>query len=234
MIDFYFTRHPQTGDEVDRIYRGEAAELTPEGEVQMAKVIERLVNIHPHLIVTSSYPRAIRLGQALAAAMGGIVPIVSTQLLAEVRKPSVTLSRNRDTDQLALEAMERVRNPDFFNQYRRFSDEENRNDLEKRFRSALNYLLAAAAQTHATTVAVMTHGKTLRGLKHIIEHEGTLRDFYVTERHLKHDNTGITHFRHGHMYRGGIGWELVTWNSTAHLDPPSFQEILKRVATSEP
>lgn len=228
MIRYHFTRHPQTEDELDRVYRGEAAELTDRGRQEMEKVVERLVEAHPQLIVTSSYPRSRRLGQSLAAAMGSITPIAPTELLVEVKKPSITLNRHRDDPEVEA-VMDVVRDPTFFNRYRRYADEENRRDLEKRITALLDFLLLHAREVNATTVAVISHGKFLRAVKHFIEHEGSLRDFYIVERHVKHHNTGISTFTYGKTYRGFEGWELETWNSTSHLEPPSIHSLLRQI-----
>ena len=224
----YLIRHPHTNDEDDGTYRGEFAEVTEKGREQSRVVAERIAEINADVIVTSTFPRSIHLANVLRerCQVGhGPIEVIPTELFVECRKPGFMVNGSRKHPR-TVRVMERHRK--FFDWYYRHSDEENRWMLERRAHKAFRFL----AELDKECVVVVTHGKFLRVLWHYLYEGGTLWGFYwMADRLLRHDNTGITVLELAPNYRTGkIQWNSVSWNDRGHTEAFVPPDILRALA----
>lgn len=227
----FFIRHPHTLDEDDGIYRGDHAEITDKGWAEAALVASRVADLGITHIITSTLPRSRKLADMIAqrcqvaAQPDSVVKVIPSDLFVECKKPSELVNLPRQTP-YAKGVMHRIRR--LFNWHYRYSDEENRWRLEFRIWRAFRML----SELEAECVAVVTHGKFLRGIWHY-RYEDSLQGFYdKADRLLKHDHTGITIFALEPSYRGGsLQWNLVSWNDVAHTEVFIPQHILRDLAS---
>lgn len=227
----FLIRHPHTNEEVDKIYRGDHAEITEKGWEEARVVANRLAEFGITHIVTSTLPRSQQLAEIIAVRCTvGKLPveyptITPSSLFVECRKPSFMTDRHR-RDSESERVMRRIRK--WFDLHYRHSDEENRWRLELRAWRALRLL----ADLDAECVVVVTHGKFLRILIHYLYEGGTLRRFYAkADRLLKLDHTGITKFSLEPSYRTGtVQWNIEYINDVAHTDEFVPQEVMSALA----
>lgn len=227
----FFIRHPHTGDEEDKIYRGDHAEITQKGWEQAEMVANRIADIGgiTH-IVTSTLLRSRDLTSVIAnrcnalALPESVVKVIQSDLFVECRKPSELVDLPRGAPH-PTRVMRRIRR--LFDRHYRYSDEENRWRLEFRVFRAFRMLAALDAEC----VVVVTHGKFLRALWHY-QYEHSLRGFYIkADRLMRHDHTGITVFSLEPAHRSGsLQWNLVSWNDVAHTEAFVPSQVLRALA----
>ena len=226
----FFIRHPHTNDEADGIYRGDHAEITPQGWEEAAIVARRIADMGVTHIVTSTLPRSRKLANIIvcecqvAAAPNTLPVVIESGLFVECKKPSELVNRSRK-DPHALRVMERIRK--YFDWFYRYSDEENRWRLEFRVWHAMRML----AELETDCVVVVTHGKFLRAIWHYV-YEQSLDGFYrKADRLMRHDHTGITIIALKPSYRrGSLQWNLESWNDVAHTKAFIQSNVLRDLA----
>lgn len=93
-MDIYFIRHGETVSNQVKKVQGVDDPLSETGIEQVKKLAERLIEVKPEAIYTSSLLRAVETSKIISEKLN--LPINQTDLLAEIRRPSklVGLSHN--------------------------------------------------------------------------------------------------------------------------------------------
>ncbi len=218
MKTILFVRHPHTDEEIDKVYRGDHAEITDLGWEQAKLVADRIAEMSSIThIVTSTLPRSRQLAELIATEVAQVtfsLPIyITSDLFVEVKKPSELVDVRRG-DPEAVHIGKRIRT--LFDFEYRHSDEENRWRLELRLWKAVWFL----AELDAECVVVVTHGKFLRALWHFLYKGGRFKRFYQeADRVLKHDHTALTILELEPSFRKGtVQWNLKSWNDVSHRE----------------
>lgn len=204
----YLVRHGESNSNADGIMRGEASVLSEKGKEQAKVVAERVERIGVDALVSSTYPRALQTAEAISARIG--LPIEESGLFVERRKPSFEEGRSAN-DPEVRSVWEKMLEGYASDAAYRHSDEENYADLRGRAGEALAFL----EQHPAERICVVSHGIFMRTLagRALLDGEFTSKAYVRVFTAFGMSNTGITYLR----FAEGKGWQLVTWNDSAHL-----------------
>ncbi len=204
----YFVRHGESDSNKDGIFRGYQSMLTEFGREQARIVAERIERIGVEALVSSTLPRALDTATAISKRIGQ--PIEENDVFVEWREPSAIHMRHRDepeVQELHNKLLNRHDNP-----HHRQLDEETVAELKERAVQAFRFL-----DKHvASRICVVTHGAYLRILLGTVLfgnefNPSHFKDFF---QHLVTSNTGVSYMRN---LKPEFGWQLVSWNDSAHL-----------------
>jgi broad specificity phosphatase PhoE len=206
----YFVRHGESNSNEDGIFRGESAALTEKGQKEARLVAQRLERIGVEALLSSTYDRTLQTAEPAHALLG--IPIEQNELFIEWRRPSSHIGARRTDPTIEKESatiLEQFGITDYHH-----SDEETFEEMRARAVSALAFL----AQHPKERVAIVTHGIFLRMLLCVIAmgEECSGAEFRRMWRFVM-DNTGITYARACKEGGWQKGWEIVSWNDSAHL-----------------
>ncbi|MES2994919.1 MAG: histidine phosphatase family protein [Patescibacteria group bacterium] len=209
MKTIYFVRHGESEGNIGTHYQEESTPLSENGRAQAEAMADRAKRLTLDGIVASTMVRAQETAAAISLATG--IPVVSTDLLIERRRPSEQVNQLKVSPAAVLAEEEIIKNsgiPGY-----RYSDEENFDELMERAALALSYLRDHPGQD----LLVVTHGVFLRVLvTYAIFGEGTTeREFKGILNALTCSNTGLTVLKHDASRE--CPWSLLTWNDHAHL-----------------
>lgn len=225
-------RHPDKAGDKEGIYLGNAAMVTEEGNSQIPLVIARLKLMGPDAVISSMFPRSVKLAERVAEELGLPVPLRS-DLFNEIDKPQFLVGMSRD-DPVHVEVIQRIR--DLFDEDRvptellRGERVKTRSELEEEIGKLL--LLVEHFQTDIpvspNTLLAVTHAKKIAAILHYVYHRGSLKGYYdTTDRSIKVDTAGISTLVLGPNRRTNeLEWQIQTVNAVEHLDI-AFEEKLR-------
>lgn len=210
----YFVRHGESDANKAGIRQGPDSTLSEEGQVQAERAGQRFKAFGIDHIVASPYTRTTQTAAIIHTHLH--VPVEYSDLFRERKNPSEILGRTSD-DPHAIEITKQL-----FENYhipgKRYSDEENFEDLKERADAAVRFLEEHQAQN----ILVVSHGLFMRiFFARALFGEGlTSREFVKTAYSLSSHNTGIAHFEYDPERVGwdNKGWLLKRWNDHAHLE----------------
>jgi broad specificity phosphatase PhoE len=209
-------RHPEKEGDIQGVYRGNADTITPNGQMQITEVIDRIRywDERPELVISSAIPRAITLAGFVASELGLNFEI--NELFNEIDKPEFLVGERRDSD-LHERTMREIR--EMFDLVTTPEGIQvcSRSQLEEQTRETFAYLESLPCET----VLLVGHAKRIASYAHWIYHNETLHGYYETaDRNLKLSPTGISVFKREPDRRNGeqdTHWHVDCWNDTAHL-----------------
>lgn len=205
----YFVRHGETDTNLDTIIRGPEAVLTEKGIREAHVVSKRIASIGVDALITGPHQRTVHTAQILSEHLS--LPVEQNELFAEIRRPSIFIGRSwRDKDVNTLQ--ESVFDSYEKDTHFKHSDEENFAEIKKRAEDALEFLAAHSAHRICVVSSSIFMGALLGSV--LFESAFSVahfRCFFGPK--LRINNTGITHFQYDEKH----GWQLVTWNDSAHL-----------------
>lgn len=207
----YLVRHGESVGNVARVFQSHSGGLSSVGQEQARMLAERFLDIPVDLILASTMDRARQTAEAINAVIQK--PIEFTDLLVEVRRPSVLHGKPID-DEDAIEIRKQLRLEDHEPTWR-FSDEENFSDRMERAGKVID-LIFSRPKKH---VALVSHGTFLRTL---LSYMALGKDMTPAE-HIKfllffHKfNTGISVCNWAKDDFGEFRWKLLHWNDVVHL-----------------
>ena len=204
----YFVRHAESeGNKQPDYFQSQASKLSQKGEGQAKILADRISKIDIDIILSSSLPRAQQTAETIAKKTAKRIHY--TDLLCEVKLPSIYYGKHRDADEIAK--LQQLFEQNKFNPDWRTADEENIEDRKERARKILELLLSFAEEN----LLVVTHGTILRiTIAYMIFGEDfTRREYHKFVPFLQASNTGITVC----TYRKQEGWRMLTWNDRAHF-----------------
>lgn len=210
----YFVRHGETDSNSDGILRGPESMLTEKGRQQAEVVAKRMARIGVDALISSTYPRALETAGFVAKETS--LRVEENGLFVEWKQPSAIVRRHGNEPEVR-KVYEEIHAGNLIPNYRH-SDEESFTELRGRGMKALHFL----EKYPAGRICVVTHGVFLRTLfgAALFGADFSGRDFQKIIRRLITSNTGITYGRYGDRvgFNGAtMGWELITWNDSAHL-----------------
>lgn len=183
--------------------------LTVKGRQQAEFIAARVSKLPIKIVISSTMPRAHETANAILQKVP--TPIEYSDLFQEVKRPSVQIGLERNSDEGLRIERERYKN--FAVPGWRHSDEENFEDLRERARMCLEVL----AQKEENEILVVTHGLFIRYLLAIAvfgpEVTPEVTEHIVRSFHM--ENTGLSVF--GYDETKKHPWWLWVWNDHAHL-----------------
>lgn len=202
----YFVRHAESI--WNKAHRHQLAEtpLSENGISQTKILAQRFLHIHPDVILSSPYTRALQTAKAIEDITS--VPVTTSELLIERQMPSNFLGKLLDDPEIT--AMHQSLRDHADEKDRHLSDEENYYDLVQRANKALEYI----ASFDKETIVVVTHGYFLVVMITALLFDSSLnyQQFRLFKEGASFKNTGITLCEYKNEK-----WKLLTWNDHAHL-----------------
>lgn len=204
----YFVRHGESESNVDGVHRAHEAVLTERGRAQAQIVAERVAKIGVEALISSDFVRALDTASTIGEHIN-IKPEVAA-VFGEWLEPSVNLNRHKDHPESILVRQATFAYPT--DPHAKHSDEESFYELSMRARAAIHLL----EEHPASRICVVTHGAFLRVLAGVILFRENYSKLQFTDLflHLVTNNTGVTYAR---KLTDAKGWQLITWNDSAHL-----------------
>lgn len=212
-MDIYFIRHGETVSNQVKKVQGVDDPLSETGIEQVKKLAERLIEVKPEAIYTSSLLRAVETSKIISEKLN--LPINQTDLLAEIRRPSklVGLSHN---DPWLLEHNEITKKKKEEDPHWTFEDGEGFLEFKQRALDVLKFISSQKEQS----IVVVTHGGILMAMLACmlfgVEVDYKTYDIIQTKFHAH--NTGISKCR----FKTKEGdkpdrWHIINWNDVTHL-----------------
>ncbi len=204
----YFVRHGESDSNAERVYRGDESLLTEKGRGQAESVAGRIERIGVDALISSTFPRALHTAEEISKKIG--ISVESSELFVEWREPRIIYGRHFDepeVNEIHKKMVNRHEDP-----HHRVYDEETFAELKERGIKALEFL-----ETHSTkSICVVTHGAFLRILVGIVLYREAFGPSHFKDlfHHMITTNTGVTYIRNTNPE---YGWQLLTWNDSAHL-----------------
>ena len=211
MKTVYFVRHGETEGNTGKIFQGSDTPLNERGFEQARVVAERCAKLPVQALLASSMKRAQQTAEVIGKRIG--LPIESSDLFAEAKRPTTLMGRSRD-DKDAYK-MELAWIKGYLGEGPKVEDGEHFDELIRRAGAALDYV----EQHSAEHILVVTHGLFLKELYARLVFGGsvTSEEFKKIVFSLRSDNTGITVFtRDESIEKPGIHWVMRVWNDHAH------------------
>jgi uncharacterized phosphatase len=204
----YFVRHGETDSNAGGVFYGEKSMLTDLGREQAKVVAERFDRIKIDALISSTFQRALDTAHEIEKRTGLVIE--PREEFVEWREPSFIYGKHKDepaVKEIHTRMLERHPDPDH-----RADDEETVTELKARAQACLGLL-----EKHpADRICVVTHGAFLRVIVGSIMFGDDFNPPHLKQffHHLSTNNTGITYVRNTHPE---YGWQMVTWNDSAHL-----------------
>jgi broad specificity phosphatase PhoE len=213
MKKVYFVRHGQSEGNVGPIRQTADAPLTTKGEEQSRFIAKRFSNLKLDKALVSTMKRAQETANIILENKD--IPVESSDLYVERRRPSEILGRPKDLPESRKINMEVFENFDVADY--RHSDEENFEDLKLRALQILEDL----EKREEDNILVVTHGFILRILMAVVVHGKGLTSHqclgFINTFH--HENTGVTVLGYDDEKQR---WWVWVWNDHAHLEELSI------------
>jgi len=212
--DVYFFRHGESLANATKIRQGATTPLTERGRAQAEKLGKRLSKLSLERIVASDFIRAHDTAKIVTRHTGH-ASVDTSPLFVERLNPSFMLGCAMDDPE--VERVWGVIGANYGNPGWRHSDEENFEDLVRRAKQALEFLLKLPEER----IGVASHGLFMKIiLAHVVldEHlNGRIFwDQFIPTKNV--ENTGIMHLQYVQNYhKTGMYWKLASWNDHAHL-----------------
>jgi len=204
--EVYFVRHAESEGNRLRVHQGDKVELSKRGQIQAKILTKRLNKIPVEVIVCSPFVRTLQTASTINHKLQR--PLITSDLLVEVKSPSELVGKGRDDENVIK--IRQTLEDNFHNQDWRYSDEENFADRYQRAKDALKFIESLPYKK----ILVVTHAHFLSTLLGVMVFNEDLTSKLLLELgdHFRTFNTGITLCRVENGY-----WHVVTWNDYAHL-----------------
>jgi broad specificity phosphatase PhoE len=204
----YFVRHGESALNKEKVHQYAHTPLSEAGMEQAATVAKRLQDISFDKIYTSPYERAQQTAHAIVTSQ--IISLETTELLQEVKNPSIYLGKSYDDPEIQVIKKHIAANAD--DPSFKHSDEETFLDLTERIKQ-FTCMIEEETVDH---ILCVSHGGAIAAIVgYILFREHFSPGIY---RKMKSsfvmDNTGITICER----RDEGKWKLIAWNDTAHID----------------
>jgi broad specificity phosphatase PhoE len=210
MKTVHLVRHGESEGNVGGKWQTEESSLTQNGREQASLLANRLATYPFDVILSSKMKRAMQTADIIADHIK--VPIESTVLLNERRRPTEQLGIEKNNPEALLAEMEiKTR---FDEENFRFSDEENFSDLKYRVQNFFHFL----KDRKENNILVVTHEIFMRMIAAYIAHGEDItseegKQFFRT---FHANNTGMSIIREN-QGDNKSSWDLLTWNDYSHL-----------------
>jgi len=218
MKTIYFVRHGQTEGNTGKLFQGPDTPLTERGLEQARIVAERCTKLPVERLLSSPAERALQTARLISDAIR--LPVESSPLFTEVRRPSTLIGRS--TEDAEARALQDAWLKSCLGEGPRVDDGENFEDGKRRANEALSFL----EQYPADRLLVVTHGLFLRTLyaRVVFGESMTPAEFKRVLVTLQSDNTSISVFTYKFRHPGNVmdgdddvHWRMRIWNDHAHL-----------------
>lgn len=150
-MDVYFVRHGETILNRKRVHQSPSTPLSTVGYEQAGTVAESLRGMHPDLLITSEYTRAVETARVIGVHVG--LPPQTNGLFYEIVRPSSLYGKSHFHPKtlwyICLSYMRRR------NQRWHFEDAENFSDIENRTKKAVLYLESLKGRNQS--IVVVSH-----------------------------------------------------------------------------
>jgi broad specificity phosphatase PhoE len=218
-------RHPQKEDDIDGIYRGDAARVTEEGERQISILIERAQYMDLDAVVSSDTPRTALLAERIGHAINR--PVITDALFREWRRPSFMHGMSAQHD-VVKQAKLLFR--ESFDRGMQHFDEETRPMLEGRTLEAMGCLMKLPPRR----VLLASHANFICGMV-CMTVWGSLAGYYRgPDRKIKLDNTGVTIFALERDRRDqSMGFVVQSVNDVSHQERAFYSDMHRILGAAE-
>lgn len=216
MKTVYFVRHGEAEVNVSETFGAENSSLTEKGRDQARALAERCAKLPIDVLIASTMARAQETASFISERSG--MPVVSSRLFEERKRPSWLIGKRRD-DPVAEKFHEKW-TATFFTKQKPVEDGDDFLSLKERAGKAILFL---ESRPEANILVVM-HGFMLRMILARILFGDTLstNEFYKVIRTFHPSNAGITVVDYDPskeretVYPWGT-WSVRIWNDQAHL-----------------
>ncbi len=207
----YFVRHGESVGNVADVFQGYDGGLSPKGVEQAQALANRFIHIPVEVILASAMQRARETAEIVHATTQ--IPLVFSDLLIEVRRPSVLWGKSQ-SDEAALEMFKKLRLENHEPSWRH-SDEENFSDRVERAQKVIKML----HEYNEHSIAVISHGNIIRTILACMAFGETItpHEYVQFILFLDKKNTGISVCEYRQDGYGDVRWKLRHWNDIAHL-----------------
>lgn len=208
----YFIRHGESDHNKIPVFQPINSRLNNIGREQVNKVSKRFKKVSFDKIITSPINRAVETAEIIAKETGK--NIEKSDLFSEMISPVVVHGKSY-TDKPAMKIFEKwmksISDPKI-----KVKDSENYSDLVKRVDMALDFI----KNQKEDSIVVISHGFFIRLLvaRIVFGETMTPENFGYFHEHIKSVNTGVTTVKYCEDYTGALGWRLVSYKDSAHLD----------------
>lgn len=208
----YLLRHGQSVDNTMPVYQSIHSPLSAKGKIQAKEIAKKLSKIDFDLLISSPYERAMQTAIKISEATGK--EIEYSKLFTERKKPSSTEGKPYED----VEAKKKWQKWDSiaYTPGMKFEDGENYDDLLKRVRDALLFLINKNEQS----IVVVTHGYFTRTIiARILTGEYLNGDILKNfQHHANTENTAVTIIERYEDAKDEYDWHLVTYNDHSHFE----------------
>jgi len=207
----YFIRHGESDHNKIPVFQPINSSLNDIGREQANRVSKRFKKITFAKIITSPVNRAVETAEIIAGETGK--NIEKSDLFSEMMSPVIVHGKSY-TDKSAMKIFEKwmksISDPET-----KIKDSENYTDLIKRVDIALDFL----ENQKEDSIVVISHGFFIRLIvaRIVFGKMMTPKNFGYFHEHIKSINTGVTTVKYCEDYIGALGWCLVSYNDSAHL-----------------
>ena len=200
-VEAFVFRHPESEANVTNTNLGNAAMLSPKGELQIEPMFERIDQLRVGAIICSEAERALH--PVRTTAHKHTLPVVQDALFNEFRRPSWTVGKSNEDPEVAEALRRRIR--EFGPEYKPEGDGESFIEAWVRIELGLNFIRTTAHNFGTKRVAVIEHGLLARMQKSLIYSRGDFERFgyffqalYEVEGFA---NAGMMHIWYGFPFR---------------------------------
>jgi len=198
----YFVRHGSTDSLEKKISQPNDEPLNNNGISQARELEKRFSNTQIDIVISSPHLRAVQTAKAISE------NVQTSELFAEVRKPSEVIGKPKETEEVRA-ILDKISEMNLIDPSWHYSDEENFEDLKKRGLKALEFLENLGVEN----VVMVSHGHfvaQLIGLM-IFKEDFSINISLKLKNFMRFSNTGVSILNFEDNK-----WKMLCWNDTSH------------------